>query len=53
MGTAQPWEREQLLLRRIKALTGLFILGLLFSGATAIPLPSELDRLMEGLENTA
>jgi hypothetical protein len=40
-------QREQLLLRRVKALTWLFILGLVFSGATAIPLPSELDRLVE------
>jgi hypothetical protein len=40
-------ERGQLLRRRIKALTGLFILGLVLSGATAIPLPSELDRLVK------
>jgi hypothetical protein len=37
--------REQLLRRRIRALTGVFILGLLLSGATAIPLPAELDWL--------
>jgi hypothetical protein len=39
--------RKQVLHRRIKVLTWLFILGLLFSGATAIPLPSELDKLVE------
>jgi hypothetical protein len=39
--------REQLLRRRIKALTWLFILGLILSGVTAIPLPSELDKLVE------
>ena len=40
-------DREQVLQRRIKALTWLFIIGLVLSGATAIPLPSELDRLVE------
>jgi hypothetical protein len=40
-------DREQLLRRRIKALTWLFILGLVLSGATAIPLPAELDRLVD------
>jgi hypothetical protein len=39
--------REQLLRRRIKALTWLFIIGLVLSGATAIPLTSELDGLVE------
>jgi len=39
--------REQLLRRRIKAMTRLFILGLILSGVTAIPLPSELDKLVE------
>jgi hypothetical protein len=39
--------REQLLRRRIKALTWFFILGLVLSGLTAIPLPSELDKLVE------
>ena len=39
--------REQLLRRRIKALTWLFILGLVLSGVTAIPLPSELDKLVD------
>ena len=39
--------REQLLRRRIKALTWLFILGLVLSGVTAIPLPSESDKLAE------
>jgi len=37
--------REQLLLRRIKWLTWLFIVGLIISGATAIPLVTELDWL--------
>ena len=39
--------REQVLGRRIMALTWLFIIGLVLSGATAIPLPWELDRLVE------
>ena len=38
--------REQILRRRIKRLTGLFILGLVLSGATAIPLPGELNLLV-------
>jgi hypothetical protein len=37
--------REDILRRRIKSLTWIFILGLVFSGATAIPLPAELDAL--------
>jgi hypothetical protein len=40
-------DREQVLRRRIKALTWLFIIGLVLSGATAIPLPGELDWLVE------
>jgi hypothetical protein len=39
--------RERSLLRRIKALTWLFIIGLVLSGATAIPLTGELDKLVE------
>jgi hypothetical protein len=38
--------REQLLRRRIKLLTWLFIVGLFLSGATAIPLQGELDLLV-------
>ena len=38
--------REQILRRRIKWLTWLFIIGLVLSGATAIPLPGELNRLV-------
>ena len=38
--------REQTLRRRIQTLTWLFILGLVVSGATAIPLNQELDLLM-------
>ena len=38
--------REQILRRRIKLLTWLFIIGLVVSGATAIPLRWELDLLM-------
>jgi len=38
--------REQILLGRIRRLTGLFIIGLLLSGATALPLQSELDWLV-------
>ncbi len=38
-------EREQILLRRIRRWTWLFIIGLVLSGATAIPLRSELDLL--------
>ena len=37
--------REQTLRRRIKLLTWLFIVGLILSGATAIPLQHELDLL--------
>lgn len=37
--------REIILRRRIKILTGLFIAGLVLSGATAIPLKWELDFL--------
>jgi len=40
-------DRTQILRRRILALTWLFIIGLVLSGATAIPLPSEVDRLVE------
>ena len=40
-------DREQVLRLRIKAVTWLFIIGLVLSGATAIPLPGELDRLVE------
>lgn len=40
-------DREQVLRRRIKAVTWLFIIALVLSGATAIPLPGELDRLVE------
>ena len=39
--------RERILLRRIKLLTWLFIIGLALSGATAIPLPTELDFLVK------
>jgi hypothetical protein len=38
--------REQLLRRRIKLLTWLFIVGLVVSGVTAIPLQSELNLLV-------
>ncbi len=38
-------KHEQLLRRRIKQLTWLFIVGLFLSGATAIPLQSELNLL--------
>jgi hypothetical protein len=39
--------REQLLRRRIKLLTWLFIVGLVLSGATAIPLVTELGWLAQ------
>ena len=38
--------REQTLRRRIKGFTWLFIVGLVVSGATAIPLQQELDWLV-------
>jgi hypothetical protein len=41
--------REQVLLKRVKSLTWLFIVGLLLSGATALPLPWELDTMVKGL----
>jgi len=37
--------REQLLRQRLKLFTWLFIIGLVLSGATAIPLVSEVDWL--------
>jgi hypothetical protein len=37
--------REAILRRRLKALTWLFIIGLVLSGATAIPLQREVDLL--------
>ena len=39
--------REPVLRRRIKWLTWLFIIGLVLSGATAIPLQAELNQLVE------
>jgi len=39
--------REQILRRRIKLLTWFFIVGLVISGATAIPLVSELSWLIK------
>lgn len=39
-------EREKILLPRIKALTWIFIIGLVLSGATAIPLVTEVDSLV-------
>jgi len=39
-------DRERILLRRIKVLTWVFIIGLLLSGATAIPLVSEVRCLV-------
>ncbi len=41
--------RTQKLRRRIRILTWLFIVGLVLSGATAIPLERELDWLIRGL----
>jgi hypothetical protein len=41
--------REQILLRRIRGLTWLFIIGLILSGATAIPLPAEVNLLAKFL----
>ena len=38
--------REQILLRRTKRLTWFFIVGLVISGATAIPLEWELNLLV-------
>lgn len=38
--------REQILRKRIKLLTWLFIVGLILSGATAIPLKTEVDWLV-------
>jgi len=38
--------RQQILRRRIKLLTWLFIIGLVLSGATAIPLQSEVNLLV-------
>jgi hypothetical protein len=39
--------RETQLRRRIKALTWIFIIGLVLSGATAIPIRWEVDKLIE------
>jgi hypothetical protein len=41
--------REQILLRRIRRLTWFFIVGLVISGATAIPLNWELNLLVNWL----
>jgi hypothetical protein len=41
--------RETILLRRIKLLTWFFIIGLVLSGVTAIPLVTELDLLTKWL----
>lgn len=41
--------RERVLRRRIKWLTWLFIAGLVVSGGTAIPLPGELNLLVNSL----
>jgi hypothetical protein len=38
-------ERRTALLRRIRAVTWVFIIGLFLSGATALPLPPEVDWL--------
>ena len=38
-------ERERILQRRLKTLLALFIAGLVLSGATAIPLESEIDLI--------
>jgi len=42
-------EHENILRRRIKALTWVFIVGLVFSGVTAIPLTAELELLAKWL----
>lgn len=42
-----PQLRERILLKRIRALTILFIIGLVISGATAIPLQSELAWIVK------
>lgn len=39
--------REPILLRRVRALTGCFIVGLFLSGATAFPLLTEVDWLVQ------
>src|ERR1043166_877218 len=43
-------DRASLLRRRIRTLTGFFIIGLAASGATAIPLAAEVDALARGTE---
>jgi hypothetical protein len=43
--------REQILRRKIKLLTWLFIIGLVLSGATAIPLQSEVNSLANFFAN--
>ena len=47
--------RNERLLRRVGALTWFFIAGLIVSGATAIPLKSEVDWLVQltGVKNSA
>jgi hypothetical protein len=47
-----PVNRKQLLLRRIKWLTWIFIIGLFLSGATAIPLLPEVNWLVNHLGAT-
>jgi hypothetical protein len=48
-----PMNREQILRHRIKLLTWLFITGLFLSGATAIPLPGELNLLANWVGSSA
>jgi len=43
--------RQPKLLRQIRFLTALFIIGLILSGATAIPLQSEIDWLVKVIEH--
>jgi hypothetical protein len=48
-GTIQLLARARALSHRLKALTWLFIIGLLISGATAIPLTTEVGMLVRML----
>lgn len=45
-------DREMALRRRIRWLTAFFVLGLVVSGATAIPLPTETGWLMRFSKTT-
>jgi hypothetical protein len=53
MKTESTFDRRPRLFRQLRWLTALFIVGLLVSGATAIPLETEMRWLVEGMGASA